>query len=166
MGHSRTTWQTRGESFQTNGEVWIAYETHQSPVLCSTRRVFGSLAGSHASHTPRQWNCLKRPSRRRGVSFWAHPDWTQSFEVHCEASSDGQGVTLAQKLNDEGKIIYYASQSTTPRGRLYPTHELERRQWCGVQRVFAVTSMVASSWFVVTTEVSSGSSQGMTRHQG
>jgi len=39
------------------------------------------------------------------------PDWTTPFELMCDASNYALGVVLAQRIDKQPRIIYYASRT-------------------------------------------------------
>ena len=39
------------------------------------------------------------------------PDWTASFELMCDASNYALGVVLAQRIDKQPRVIYYASRT-------------------------------------------------------
>jgi hypothetical protein len=54
-----------------------------------------------------------------------HPDWNEKFEVHTDASLDGLGAVLCQKVNDRECVIAFASRSLTKTEKGYSVPELE-----------------------------------------
>ena len=53
------------------------------------------------------------------------PDWSQSFELHTDASVYGLGAVLSQRINDEEKVIAYASKSLNKAQQNYTVSDRE-----------------------------------------
>lgn len=41
------------------------------------------------------------------------PDWSQAFELMCDASDFAVGAVLGERLNKLPSVIYYASRTLT-----------------------------------------------------
>ena len=55
----------------------------------------------------------------------AYADFKAPFILHTDGSSDGLGGVLYQYLDNQRRLIAYASRSLSPRERNYPAHKLE-----------------------------------------
>jgi len=53
------------------------------------------------------------------------PDWTASFELMCNASNYALGVVLAQRIDKQSRVIYYASNTLDTAKANYTTTEKE-----------------------------------------
>jgi len=53
------------------------------------------------------------------------PDWTTPFELMCDASNYALGVVLAQRIDKQPRVIYYASRTLDAAQENYTTTEKE-----------------------------------------
>ena len=65
-----------------------------------------------------------------------HPDWNEKFEVQTDASLDGLGAVLCQRVNDRECVIAFASRSLTKAEKGYSVPELEALAMIWSTRVF------------------------------
>ena len=54
-----------------------------------------------------------------------YADYSKPFLLHTDASLDGLGAVLYQKLEGKERVISFASRGLTPSERNYPVHKLE-----------------------------------------
>ena len=52
----------------------------------------------------------------------SYPDFSKPFLIHCDASHDGLGAVLYQKVDGEMKVISFASRTLTPAEKNYHLH--------------------------------------------
>jgi len=53
------------------------------------------------------------------------PDWTQPFEIHCDASKQAIAGILSQQVEGKERVIMYASRTLNPNEKKYQTYEQE-----------------------------------------
>src|SRR6185437_15835041 len=54
-----------------------------------------------------------------------YPDWTQAFEIHCDASKEAVAAILTQRIDGAERVIMYASKSLSSIEQRYQTYEQE-----------------------------------------
>ena len=64
-------------------------------------------------------DCLQRSP------ILAHPDWTQPFQLHTDASHEGLGAMLTQKQNGKDVAIAFASRALTRPEQAFAVWEIE-----------------------------------------
>ena len=64
-------------------------------------------------------------SRLTSAPVLAHPNFDLPFEVHTDASNDGLGAVLCQKVDGQEKVIAYISRILQPAEQKYDTHKKE-----------------------------------------
>ena len=52
----------------------------------------------------------------------AHPDFSITFILHCDASETGVGAMLYQEQGDKLRVVSYASRTLTPAENNYYLH--------------------------------------------
>jgi len=69
------------------------------------------------------FDCLKKALTT--TSIIQAPNWTTPFELMCDASNYALGVVLAQKIDKQPRVIYYASRTLDVAQSNYTTTEKE-----------------------------------------
>jgi len=69
------------------------------------------------------YDCLKKALTTTPII--QAPDWTATFELMCDASNYALDVVLAQRIDKQPRVIYYASRTLDAAQSNYTTIEKE-----------------------------------------
>lgn len=94
----------------------------------------------------------------------AHPDWAQPFEVHTDASYQGLGATLTQKIEGKERVISFASRCLTKPEVNYSVWELECLAMIWAMRLFRMY-LSCTEFTVVTDSKAAAHIMGDTAHK-
>ena len=107
----------------------VCYFREYLPNMATNTKHLCSLLSKHtlfiwSSEHEAEFQFLKRALISPSVMLF-HPDWTQSFEVHTDASSIGCGAMLAQNFDGQLRPVGFASRSFTPTNSRWSTAHQE-----------------------------------------
>lgn len=105
-----------------------------------------------------------------------YPDWNEPFEIHCDASKQGVGAVLTQRIEGNERVIMFASKALNDIERKYQTYEQEClavvwatelfRKYIGNKKTLVYTDCSALQWLYTKKNEGSRVARWIMRIQG